>query len=75
MKIAISLSNILDFKMILNTLSLIAKADIDDKLKNLERKLNLTQQQLSAEKFKNSQLDLKSKSANLEINKLRKSIE
>ena len=61
--------------MILNTLSLIAKADIDDKLKNLERKLNLTQQQLSAEKFKNSQLDLKSKSANLEINKLRKSIE
>ena len=59
----------------LNTLSLIAKADIDDKLKNLEKKLNLTQQQLSAEKFKNSQLDLKSKSANLEINKLRKSIE
>ena len=53
----------------------IAKADIDDKLKNLEKKLNLTQQQLSAEKFKNSQLDLKSKSANLEINKLRKSIE
>jgi len=52
-----------------------AKADIDDKLKNLEKKLNLTQQQLSAEKFKNSQLDLKSKSANLEINKLRKSIE
>ena len=52
-----------------------AKADIEDKLKEMEKKMNLTQQQLAAEKFKNSQLDLKCKSANMEINKLRKSVE
>ena len=45
----------------LRTLS--AKANIEDKVKTMEKKLNGTQQQLAAEKFTNQQMELKCKSA------------
>ena len=38
----------------LRTLS--AKANIEDKVKTMEKKLNVTQQQLAAEKFTNQQM-------------------
>lgn len=53
----------------LNVLS--AKADIEDKQKSIERALNKTQQELSAERFKNSQLELKNKASQMEIEKLK----
>jgi len=57
----------------LRTLS--AKANIEDKVKTMEKKLNVTQQQLAAEKFNNQQMELKCKSAEFEINRLRKMIQ
>jgi len=55
--------------------TLTSKVDIEDKLKTMERTLNATQQELAAEKFKNQQMDLKCKSAEFEINKLRKIVQ
>ena len=52
-----------------------AKADIEDKLKGAEKSLNLAQQQLAAEKFKNSQLDLKCKSTEFRTSELMKIIQ
>jgi hypothetical protein len=77
-------AKIKELKIIINRLTtnsndmlatLTAKADQDDKLKSMEKSLNKAQQELSAERFKSAQIELKNKAAELEINKLKKIIE
>ncbi len=54
---------------------LTSKADLEDKLRLVEIASNKKSQEISAEKFKNGQLELKLKASEIEIEKLRKIIQ